>query len=91
MADIIIEHAPSAERLAELGVETWPTWGCDVSTFPWLFDEEETAYVLEGEAVVTPDNGEPVSFGVGDLVTFPEGLSCTWDVRKFLRKHYQLG
>jgi len=26
---------------------------------------------------------------VGDLVTFPAGLSCTWDVKKALRKHYQ--
>jgi uncharacterized protein len=38
---------------------------------------------------ITPKNGgEPVSFGVGDLVTFPAGLSCIWDVKKSLRKHY---
>ncbi|HDY70266.1 MAG TPA: DUF861 domain-containing protein [Nitrospirae bacterium] len=26
---------------------------------------------------VTPDNGEPVEVGKGDLVTFPAGMSCT--------------
>ena len=91
MTDVIIEHAPSEARLAELDVKNWPTWSKEVSTFSWFFDEVEVAYVLEGEVVITPDNGTPVSFGAGDLVTFPEGLSCTWEVRKPLHKHYQLG
>jgi len=46
---------------------------------------------LEGEVTVTPKDGEPVSFGPGDLVTFSAGLSCTWEVKKPLRKHYQFG
>ena len=29
---------------------------------------------------VTPDGGDPVEFGKGDLVTFPEGMSCTWEI-----------
>jgi uncharacterized cupin superfamily protein len=92
VADIIVEHALSDARLAELGVENWATWRKEVSTFEWDFDEVETAYILEGEAVITPDKGgEPVSFGADDLVAFPEGLSCTWDVRKPLFKHYRLG
>ncbi|MBS1213586.1 MAG: protein of unknown function cupin 3 [Proteobacteria bacterium] len=91
MRSIKIEHAPDAARLKDLGVSGWPTWSKEVSVFPWEFDETEVAYVLEGEVVVTPDEGEPVRFGPGDLVTFPAGLSCTWDVRKPLRKHYQLG
>ncbi len=91
MTRIIVEHAPNAARLKELGVSNWPTWSKEVSVFPWTYDESEVAYVLEGEVVVTPDEGEPVKFGPGDLVTFPAGLSCTWEVRKPLRKHYQLG
>lgn len=91
MTKIIVEHTPDAERLNDLGVSGWPTWSKEVSVFPWTFDETEVAFVLEGEVVITPDGGEPVQFGKGDLVTFPEGLSCTWDVRKPLRKHYQIG
>lgn len=91
MTRIIVEHAPDARRLSELGVSSWPNWSKEVSVFPWTYDQTEVAYVLEGEVVVTPDEGESVAFGPGDLVTFPAGLSCTWDIRKPLRKHYQIG
>ena len=91
MSKIIVEHHPSAERLAQLGVSTWSTWSKEVSTFPWTYSEQEVAYVLEGEVTVTPKGGEPVSFGKGDLVTFPSGMACTWEVKKPLRKHYRFG
>jgi hypothetical protein len=29
-----------------------------------------------------------VSFGLGDLVIFPNGLKCTWQVVKAVKKHY---
>jgi uncharacterized protein len=91
MSKITVEHAPSEARLKELGVNSWPTWSKEVSKFPWSYSEQEVAYVLEGEVVVTPNGGEPVSFGAGDLVTFPSGMSCTWEVKKPLRKHYRFG
>ena len=91
MATITVEHNPSQARLNELGVSSWSTWSKEVSVFPLNYSERETAYVLEGEVVVTPKGGEPVSFGKGDLVTFPSGMACTWEVKKALRKHYQFG
>ena len=91
MSSIIVEHNPDAARLGQLGVSSWSTWSKEVSVFPWTYSDREIAYVLEGEVLVTPKGGEPVSFGKGDLVTFPAGMSCTWDVRKALRKHYQFG
>ena len=82
---------PDASKLAALGVTSWPTWSKEVSKFSWSYNSQEVAYILEGEVTVIPKNGgEPVSFGVGDLVTFPAGLSCLWDVKKPLRKHYHL-
>lgn len=91
MSRIIVEHTPDTARLSELGVANWPTWSKEISVFPWTYSEREIAYVLEGEVVVTPDGGEPVKFGRGDLVTFPAGMSCTWEVQKALRKHYRFG
>ena len=91
MSKIIVEHNPDPERLNKLGVHSWSTWAKEVSVFPWTYSEQEVAYVLEGEVVVTPRGGEPVSFGAGDLVTFPSGMACTWEVRKALRKHYRFG
>jgi uncharacterized protein len=82
---------PDASKMATLGVKRWPIWSKEVSTFPWDYSSQEIAYILEGEVTVTPIDGNPVSFGAGDLVTFPAGLSCIWDVKKALRKHYQFG
>ena len=91
MADITIIEDPSEEQLAQLGVRDWPTWSAEVSTFPWTYDEPETCLFLEGEVVVTPHGGTPVQVGKGDLVTFPAGMSCTWDVKSPVRKHYRFG
>ena len=90
MSQIVIESNPSTSRLESLGVSRWPTWEKEVSVFPWFFHEQEIAYILEGECVITPQDGAPVSFGKGDLVTFPAGLKCSWEVKQPLRKHYHL-
>lgn len=87
---IQVEHTPEEARLHELGVTDWPIWSCEPSTFPWTYDTNETCYLLEGEVTVIPEDGNPVAIGKGDLVTFPQGLSCTWEVREGVRKHYKL-
>jgi uncharacterized cupin superfamily protein len=91
MREITIEHEPSEERLQQLGVRGWPIWTKEASTFPWTYDSSETCYLLEGEVLVTPEGGEPVRVARGDLVTFPAGMSCTWEVRQPVRKHYTFG
>jgi uncharacterized protein len=81
---------PDADVLEALGVFSWPTWAKEISTFPWSYNAQEVAYILEGEVTVVPKNGgSPVTFSAGDLVTFPAGLSCIWHVKKNLLKHYQ--
>ena len=85
---IQIEKNPSQERLDELGVSSWSIWEKEPSTFPWQYSDSEHCYILEGEATVkTPE--EEVTFGKGDLVLFPAGLSCTWTINKAIRKHYR--
>ena len=91
MSKIKVEKNPGEARLGELGVKGWPIWTKEESEFPWSYDETETCYLLEGEVEVTPDGGEPVEFGAGDLVTFPKGMSCKWKIRKAVRKHYTFG
>lgn len=55
-----------------------------------LYQGTETCLILEGEFTVTPDDDrEPVTVGPGDLCVFPNGMSCTWDVRAPVRKHYK--
>jgi len=87
---ISVESNPAQARLDELNVSKWPTWQKEVSVFPWAFLEQEIAYILEGECVITPTGGTPVNFGKGDLVTFPAGMTANWEVKKPLHKHYKL-
>lgn len=85
---IRVEHEPDPQRLGEFGVFTWPIWTCEPSTFPWQYEGTETCYLLEGDVTVTPDGGTPVRIRAGDLVTFPDGMACTWQVHTAVRKHY---
>ena len=90
VSQITVEQNAAQNRLDALGVNKWPTWQKEVSVFDWNFPEQEIAYILEGECVITPIGGAPVTFGKGDLVTFPAGLKASWQVIKPLHKHYQL-
>tara|TARA_B100000965_G_scaffold74920_1_gene59218 strand:- start:36 stop:311 length:276 start_codon:yes stop_codon:yes gene_type:complete len=73
----------------ELGIKNWPIWTCDESCLDWTYDEKETCLLLEGEVTVTPDAGEPVKFNSKDLVVFPQGMDCRWDVHQPVRNHYR--
>ena len=81
---------PRGDELEAMGVFTWPIWTCEVSTFDYVYDERESCYILEGQVTVE-SAGEKVSFGKGDLVVFPRGLSCVWKVAEPVRKHYRFG
>lgn len=91
MGKITIKRNPGKDELRKLGVLKWDIWTKEVSNFPWHYDEEETCYFLEGDVIVTPEGQAPVHVDKGDLVTFPEGVSCVWDVRAAVRKHYRFG
>ena len=82
--DIIIKKPTETEKSE---MQAKPIWGCEVSEFDWHYDSEETCLLIEGEVEVKY-NGGSVSFGAGDMVTFPQGLSCVWKVTKPVRKHY---
>lgn len=82
---------PTKEELDKLGVNSWGRWESEVKKFDWEYDDNETFYVLEGKVNVVTDDGEQVEFGKGDLVTFPKGVKCTWDVKEKIRKVYKFG
>ncbi|KAE9612046.1 putative rmlC-like jelly roll protein [Lupinus albus] len=86
---IKIQRNPPESKLTELGVRQWPKWGCPPSKFPWTYEAKEICYILEGKVKVTPNGAnESVEIGAGDLVVFPKGMSCTWNVSVAVDKHY---
>ena len=82
--EVTVKKATDSEKADML---TKPTWGCEVSEFDWHYDSEETCLLVEGEVELRYE-GKSVKFGIGDLVTFPQGLSCVWCVTKPVKKHY---
>ena len=79
---------PVEKSLKERGVFGWPIWTKEASRFDWSYDSTEECYFLEGDVTVETKDGQKVNFGKGDFVTFPAGLSCTWIVKKPVKKHY---
>ena len=75
-------------KLENMGVFSWPVWEKEISRFDWSYDSVEECYFLKGKVTVETKDGKSVSFGTGDFVMFPKGLSCTWDVKEPVRKHY---
>jgi len=91
MSKIKVERNLDEKRLQDEDIFNWPIWTKEMSEFPWTYNSAETCYFLEGDVVVTPDGGDPVKMQKGDLVTFPQGMSCTWKIRQDVKKHYKLG
>jgi len=83
-------HKATPDEIKKLGAKSWPIWECEPSSFDYHYDQKETCLILEGQVTVEAKD-EKVSFGPGDLVIFPKGLSCKWHVKKAVRKHYQFG
>ena len=89
MDDIKVEKATD-QKLKNLNVKNWSPWDCEPSIFDWEYDEKETCFIMQGKARVTSGNQE-VEFGKGDIVVFPKGLKCKWQVIDKISKVYKFG
>ena len=82
----VIVRKPTEKEIAVM--KSKPVWTCGVSEFDWYYDSEETCLIIEGEVTIKYDT-KSVSFAAGDYVVFPVGLSCVWQVKKPVKKHYE--
>jgi uncharacterized cupin superfamily protein len=85
--EIKVEKLNEAQ-LKKMNVFAWPIWEKEASRFDWHYDAVEQCYFLNGRVTVETKDGKRTSFGKGDFVTFPKGLSCVWDIKEPVRKHY---
>ncbi|MDP8216851.1 MAG: cupin domain-containing protein [Candidatus Kaelpia imicola] len=79
----------AGEELKNLGVDSWGSWSCDISEFDWKYDSDERCYIQEGRVIVTTEEGEKVEINKGDLVLFPKGLKCSWNILEPIKKVYR--
>jgi len=86
MKKVIIEKL-SREEIEKRGIEAWPIWEKEISRFDWEYIGDEECLILEGRVIVETDEGE-YDINPGDFVTFKDGLTCIWDIKEGIRKHY---
>ncbi len=65
-------------------------WSCEPGSFTWDYTWDETIYFIEGEATITDQDGNSVTYKVGDMFFVPIGTSTTWEVTKPVRKVFHL-
>lgn len=56
----------------------------------YLHHPDETVVILEGRVTVTPDGGDPVDLGPGDMGFFPGGTRVLWNVHQTIRKGFHI-
>ena len=88
--DWILEGRPQARyapvsRLTD--GRTWvDLWDCTTGRFYWYYTIDETAHILEGEAIITDGDGAVWNVHAGDVVTFRQGSRAHWVVPTYIRK-----
>ncbi|HEY8571426.1 cupin domain-containing protein [Phenylobacterium sp.] len=85
----VMEGQPLA-RSAELsrspdGTALTALWDCTAGTFNWFFAGDETVHILEGEVLVSGDDGVR-TLKAGDVALFPAGTWSTWRVPQYVKK-----
>ena len=88
---VLIKSPCSASVIIQYGIKNWPIWECEPSNFHWNYNEKEICLIIKGEANIKTEEGESYFIKSGDLVEFPAGLYCEWQIIKGIKKHFRLG
>jgi len=86
----ILSDAPVARSKILVRSRDWTSsvvvWDCTAGRFTWHYGQDETIFVVSGEAFLLLENGEERRFGPGEVGFFPAGTTCTWRVAENIRK-----
>jgi uncharacterized cupin superfamily protein len=87
----------TGQAMATAGVTLWEDgdasagiWECEAGPSHWTLETHEVIHLVAGRMTVTPDGGEPVEIGAGDVAVFPRGWSGSWDIHETVRKVYAI-
>jgi uncharacterized protein len=86
----ILSGAPVARSKILVRSRDWTSsvvvWDCTAGSFTWHYSQDETIFVISGEAFLQLENGSERRFGPGEVGFFPAGTTCTWRVAESIRK-----
>ena len=88
---VLITSPCNASTIIQYGIKSWPIWECEPNKFQWNYYDKEICLIIEGQAKIITKKGDVYFIKAGDLVEFPSGLYCVWEVTKSIKKHYRLG
>ncbi len=63
-------------------------WGSDTGKWNVSYTEDEFFTIVEGEAILTEENGEPQRLAPGDHMVVAAGFKGTWETIKHVKKLY---
>ena len=58
------------KQIKDRDVISWPIWTCEVSEFPWKYDQRESCLILEGDIIITTEK-QSLHIKENDFVIFP--------------------
>jgi uncharacterized cupin superfamily protein len=89
----VLEGTPTATAAilwqSDDGKQCNGVWECTPGVFDYVHTDE-TACLVDGRVTVTPEGGEPMELGPGDIVFFPEGSKTRWEIHDTVRKAFHL-
>lgn len=62
-------------------------WHCTPGVF-MLTHPAETICIVEGRVTITPEGGEPIDVGPGEVAFIPEGTVARWEVHETVKKAF---
>ncbi len=68
-------------------ISNWPVWEKEPSAFDRHYECEEICYVAKGKATIKTIYQE-IEIEEGDLVIFPAGIRCHWNIKEKFKKYY---
>ncbi|MCV6639458.1 cupin domain-containing protein [Candidatus Albibeggiatoa sp. nov. NOAA] len=89
MEQVTVEHNPAFAKLEQMAVYEWNIKKQKVSQFDWKYEQKTTYYLLDGEATIDIENQGTITVTAGDLVIFPAGIVCHWNVTQDIEKHFK--
>ncbi len=91
-ASIILAGTPAAEvawlHVSSAGEPGYYAglWRVQLCAFRWSFTMHETAHIIAGRVRVTYEDESVREFTTGDIVYFPKGSTCVWEILEPLVK-----
>jgi uncharacterized cupin superfamily protein len=77
----LAEHSRGQDDAAVTAI-----WDCTSGAFNWHFGWDETVMILEGEVLVTTEDGTERLLRAGDVAYFPGGSSAVWSIETYVKK-----